>query len=225
MKVTSRILSVVLAAALYVGLNVSGAAVLGLADVSAAHAAMVSSIEVRGNKRVDAATIRNYLSIRPGKSFDNSDIDAATKRLFSTGLFSDVRINQVGGTLVIQVAEYPTVNQVIFVGNKKIKDEDLTRAVRLKPQGSFSNAILDGDIKRIKEAYDHIGRSDATVSPQVIDLGEDRVNVVFHVDEGGVVPLRAGLVLERAVYGDAELTDLRALGRGAQLGVTGKIPD
>jgi outer membrane protein insertion porin family len=208
MKVTSRILSVVLAAALYVGLGVSGAAVLGMAGVSAAHAAMVSNIEVRGNKRVDAATIRNYLSIRPGKSFDSSDIDAATKRLFSTGLFSDVRISQAGGTLVIQVAEYPTVNQVIFVGNKKIKDEDLARSVRLKPQGSFSNAILDGDVKRIKEAYDHIGRNDATVSPQVIDLGEDRVNVVFHVNEGGRTKIEAINFIGNKAFSDRRLSDV-----------------
>jgi outer membrane protein insertion porin family len=191
-----------------VGLSISGAAVLGLTAVPAAHAAVVSNIEVRGNKRVEASTIRNYLSIRPGKPFDSGDIDAATKRLFSTGLFSDVRINQVGGTLVIQVAEYPVVNQVIFVGNKKIKDEDLTRAVRLKPQGSFSNAVLDADIKNIKEAYAHIGRSDATVTPQVIDLGEDRVNVVFHINEGGRTKIATINFIGNKAFSDRRLSDV-----------------
>jgi len=208
MKVTSRILSVVLAAALYVGLGFSGAAMLGLAGVSAVHAAVVSNIEVRGNKRVDAATIRDYLSIKPGHPFDAGDIDAATKRLFSTGLFSDVRINQVGGTLVIQVAEYPVVNQVVFVGNKKIKDADLANGVRLKPQSPFSNAILDGDIKRIKDAYQHIGRNDVTVTPQVIDLGQDRVNVVFHIAEGGRTKIAAINFIGNKAFSDRRLSDV-----------------
>jgi len=163
---------------------------------------------VRGNKRVDAATIRDYLSIKPGHPFDAGDIDAATKRLFSTGLFSDVRINQVGGTLVIQVAEYPVVNQVVFVGNKKIKDADLANGVRLKPQSPFSNAILDGDIKRIKDAYQHIGRNDVTVTPQVIDLGQDRVNVVFHIAEGGRTKIAAINFIGNKAFSDRRLSDV-----------------
>jgi outer membrane protein insertion porin family len=106
------------------------------------------------------------------------------------------------------VAEYATVNQVIFVGNKKIKDEDLARSVRLKAQGSFSNAILDGDVKRIKEAYDHIGRNDATVTPQVIDLGESRVNVVFHINEGGRTKIAAINFIGNKAFSDRRLSDV-----------------
>ena len=90
-----------------------------------AQAAVVSRIEVQGNQRVDAETIRGYLDITPGKSFSNADIDEAVKRLFATGLFSDVRINQSGSTLVVQVDEYSVVNQVLFQGNKKLKDAEL----------------------------------------------------------------------------------------------------
>ena len=93
MKVTSRILSVVMAAALYAGLSISTAAVLGMATVSVSHAAVVSNIEVRGNHRVDAATIHNYLSIKPGKPFTPGDIDAAVKRYCS-----DVQSGHFPGT-------------------------------------------------------------------------------------------------------------------------------
>ncbi|MDN5926289.1 MAG: outer membrane protein assembly factor BamA [Hyphomicrobiales bacterium] len=208
MKVTSRILSAVMAAALYAGLSVPVATVFGLAAVSVAQAAVVSNIEVRGNHRVDSATIRNYISARPGKPFSSSDIDAAVKRLFSTGLFSDVQINQVGGTLVIQVSEYSSVNQVIFVGNKKLKDDKLEQSVRLKAQGSFSNAILDGDVKRIKEAYAQIGRSDATVSPQIIDLGKGRVNVIFHINEGGRTKIETINFVGNKAFSDRRLSDV-----------------
>ena len=107
----------------------------------------------QGNQRVDAETIRSYLDIKPGKSFSAADIDEAVKRLFATGLFSDVRVNQVGSTLVVQVAEYQVVNQVLFQGNKKIKDAELASAVQLKPRGTFSPDALEADAEAIREAY------------------------------------------------------------------------
>ena len=107
-------MNAVSAVALSAGLAVSGAAALQFAAVAVAEAAVVSRVEVTGNKRVDADTIRSYVGISPGKQFSGADIDAAVKRLFATGLFSDVRVNQAGGTLVVQVEEYAVVNQVLF---------------------------------------------------------------------------------------------------------------
>jgi len=185
MKAASKFLSAASAVALTAGLVLPGTAVVQLMGTSAAEAAVVSHIEVRGNKRVDAATIRDYIGIKPGKSFSSTDINAAVKKLFSTGLFSNVRIHQAGSTLVVQVDEYSVVNQVIFQGNKKIKDNDLERYVTLKPRGTFSTEALNQSVEAIKQAYAHIGREDATVTPQVIDLGENRVNVAFKIEEGG----------------------------------------
>ena len=105
MKATSKFLSAASAVALSAGLVMPAAVVVQFAFVSFAQAAVVSRIEVQGNQRVDAETIRGYLDITPGKSFSNADIDEAVKRLFATGLFSDVRINQSGSTLVVQVDE------------------------------------------------------------------------------------------------------------------------
>src|SRR4029077_18636327 len=122
-----------------------------------------SSIDVRGNQRVDDNTIREYLGITPGKSFSPADIDQAVKRLFASGPFSDVRINQVGSTLVVQVDEHSIVNQVLFQGNKKIKDAQLAGTVQLKPRSAFSNAAMEADVEAIRESYRHIGRNDATV--------------------------------------------------------------
>jgi outer membrane protein insertion porin family len=125
MKAVSNFLGAASAIALSAAVAVPGAIVVQLAAVPAAYAAVVSSIEVRGNQRVEADTIRSQTGITPGRSFSNADVDEAVKRLFATGLFSDVRINQVGSTLVVQVSEYRVVNQVLFQGNKKLKDAAL----------------------------------------------------------------------------------------------------
>ena len=173
--------------------------------VAEAQAAVVSSIDVRGNQRVDDETIRNYIGIDPGVSFDSGDVDDAVKRLFDTGLFSDVRINRAGRTLVVTVEEYAIVNQVLFQGNKKIKDDRLSRIVQLKPRGTFSESTLELDGQAIRDAYEAIGRSDAVVSSQVIDLGSNRVNVVFEITEGGRTKIATINFVGNNAYSDRRL--------------------
>ena len=173
--------------------------------VAEAQAAVVSSIDVRGNQRVDDETIRNYVGIGPGVSFDSGDVDEAVKRLFATGLFSDVRINRAGRTLVVTVEEYAIVNQVLFQGNKKIKDDRLSRIVQLKPRGTFSESTLELDGQAIRDAYEAIGRSDAIVSSQVIDLGSNRVNVVFEITEGGRTKIAKINFVGNNAYSDRRL--------------------
>src|SRR5262245_42083601 len=172
MKAGSSLLSAVSAVALSTALVVPGALAVQFAAVSVARAAVLSTIDVNGKQRVDEETIRSYIGITPGKSFSNSDIDEAVKRLFATGMFADVRINQVGSTLVVQVDEHAIVNQVLFQGNKKLKDAQLAGVVQLKPRSAFSNAAMEADAEAIREAYRHIGRNDATVRTQVQQLGE-----------------------------------------------------
>jgi outer membrane protein insertion porin family len=165
-------------------------------------------VEVSGNQRVDADTIRNYISIKPGKAFSSSDIDDAVKALFGTGLFSDVQINQVGSTLVVKVSEYKVVNQVLFQGNKKLKDNALQAAVQLKPRATFSQQTLDSDVEAVKAAYRRIGRDDAAVTTQIMELGDNRVNVVFNVNEGGRTQIAAINFVGNSAYSSRRLSDV-----------------
>lgn len=208
MKAASSLLSAASAVALSTGVVLSGAGALQLATLSVAQAAVVSSIEVRGNSRVDAETIRNYVAIRPGANFTSGDIDEAVKRLFATGLFSDVRINQSGSTLVISVDENAIVNNVLFQGNRKIKDADLARQIQVQPRGSYSTALMDADIETIKQAYGRIGRDDAVVTGQVVDLGEGRVNVVYNVQEGGRTKIASITFEGNSAFSDGRLREV-----------------
>ncbi|MEP9388097.1 outer membrane protein assembly factor BamA [Mesorhizobium sp. KR9-304] len=210
MKVASGFLSAASAVALSAAMAMPSAFVLQFASVSVAQAATVSSIDVRGNQRVDAETIRSYITIKPGQSFSSADIDESVKRLFSTGLFSNVSVNQVGGTLVVQVSEYQIVNQVLFQGNKKIKDAQLTSTVQLKSRGTFSPDQLEADAEAIRAAYARVGRDDATVTTRTIDLGENRVNVVFEINEGGRTKIAAINFVGNEAFGDRRLSDVIA---------------
>ncbi|RUV81600.1 outer membrane protein assembly factor BamA, partial [Mesorhizobium sp. M5C.F.Ca.IN.020.14.1.1] len=208
MKAASKFLSAASAVALSAALVVPGALTVQFVATSAAEAAVVSRVEVSGNQRVDADTIRNYVTIKPGKPFSSSDIDDAVKALFGTGLFSDVQINQVGSSLVIKVSEYQVVNQVLFQGNKKLKDNALATAVQLKPRGTFSQQALDADVEAVKAAYRRIGRDDAAVTTQIMDLGDNRVNVVFNINEGGRTQIAAINFVGNSAYSSRRLSDV-----------------
>lgn len=150
-----------------------------------AHAAVVSAIDVRGNQRVDAETIRSYVTIKPGRSFNSFDTDESVQNLFSTGLFADVRITQRGRRLLVQVEENPTINLVLFEGNDKVRDEQLRGVVQSKSLGIFSQSKVDSDIERIREAVRRSGRASADVTARIDQLDNNRVNVVYQINEGG----------------------------------------
>ncbi|MCG6115954.1 MAG: outer membrane protein assembly factor BamA [Mesorhizobium sp.] len=208
MKATSRFKSAASAAAISAGLILSGATALQFVGVTQAVAAVVSSISVSGNERVDSSTIRDYIGIVPGRNFTNADIDEAVKRLFETGLFSDVRVSQSGSTLVVQVAEYSIVNQVVFRGNRRVRDNQLTTATQLQPRSAFSQAALDADIEAIRAAYQRVGRGDVIITHEVVNLGANRVNVVYDIQEGGRTRIATIAFEGNNAYSDGRLRDV-----------------
>ena len=115
---------------------------------------------------------------------DAASIDAGLKALYATGLFQDVRISQPGGRLVVTVVENPVINRVAFEGNKKLKDEQLTLEVQSKPRGTFSRPMIQADMQRIVEIYRRNGRYDVRVVPKIIELPNNRVDLVFEITEG-----------------------------------------
>ncbi|MEL7430082.1 MAG: POTRA domain-containing protein, partial [Pseudomonadota bacterium] len=165
--------------------NSAASFVLKSPFVASAQAAVVNSIDVRGNQRIDDITVASYLTIEPGQRFGNADIDDSIKALFGTGLFSDVAIFQQGSVLVVDVDENATINKVFFEGNKRLKDDALKSIVTLRDQGIYSDEQAGVDVERISEAYGRVGRRDATVSFEVLPLENNRVNVIYRVNEGG----------------------------------------
>ena len=143
-----------------------------------------SSIVVEGNRRVEADTVRSYFKVAPGERLDAAKIDAALKALYGTGLFQDVRINQSGGKLIVTVVEAPVVNKIAFEGNHRLKDEQLLQEIQSKERGTLSRAAVQADVQRIIEIYQRNGRFDVSVLPKIIDRPNNRIDLVFEVNEG-----------------------------------------
>jgi outer membrane protein insertion porin family len=163
------------------------AVVLGL---SALPAKAAETITVEGTRRIDAETVRSYFHATSDGRYDEAARDAALKALVATNLFDTVKIDRTTNGLVVHVVEAKVLGRVAFEGNKKVKDADLAAAVQSKAQGSLQRATVQADVNRIIEAYKHVGRDEVSVVPQIIDRGNDRVDLVFAITEGKKTTVR-----------------------------------
>ena len=151
-----------------------------------ASGAFAQSVEVRGSKRVDAETIRNYFA-----GTDPARVNQAVKELYATGLFSAVRTERAGGSIIVYVTENQLINRVAFEGNSKLKSEVISSEIQSKSRGAYSPSTVQADIERILDLYRRGGRSDAAVTARTVDLPNGRVDVVFTVNEGGKTGVRS----------------------------------
>src|SRR3954453_1899846 len=175
---------------------------------SPAAAQTVNSIEVVGNRRVERETIRSYFKPGPGGTLDAGRVDDGLKALIETGLFSDVRINRQGGRLVVTVVENPVIGRVAFEGNKKVKDEQLSSQVQSKPRGTLSRPMVQADAQRISEIYRHSGRYDVRVTPEIIEQANNRVDLVFTIDEGGKTGVKSVDFVGNTAFSSYRLRDV-----------------
>ena len=186
---------------------VVGGAVTAVATATYAAAQQTAAIVIEGNRRVEADTIRSYFRPAPGERLDSYKIDQALKALYATGLFQDVRINQAGGRLIVTVVENPVINRVAFEGNKKIKDEQLVAEVQSKARGTLSRPTVQSDVQRITEIYRRNGRFDVRVEPKIIELPNNRVDLVFEVNEGDKTGVKKIRFVGNDSYRDQRLKD------------------
>ncbi|CEG07893.1 Outer membrane protein assembly factor BamA precursor [Afipia felis] len=177
-------------------------------SVTAAYAQTVASIGVEGNRRIEADTIRSYFKPGPSGRLDNAAVDDGLKALINTGLFSDVRIEHRGGRLVVVVSENAVLGRVVFEGNKKIKDEQLTAEVQSKPRGTLSRAMVQSDTQRIIEIYRHAGRYDVTVTPEYIEQPNNRVDLIFVIQEGKKTGVQAINFIGNHAFSSYRLRDI-----------------
>ena len=207
MNVGMRVRGGLLAALILVAAPVA-ATLAAMLVSSPATAQTVATIQVEGNRRVEVETIRSYFKPGPGGRLDQGAIDDGLKALIETGLFQDVKINNVGGHLVVTVVENPVIGRVAFEGNKKVKDEQLTAEVQSKPRGTFSRPMVQSDAERIAEIYRHSGRYDVTVTPEIIEQPNNRVDLIFTVTEGQKTGIKSIEFVGNVFYSSYRLKDV-----------------
>ncbi|MDP3372453.1 MAG: outer membrane protein assembly factor BamA [Candidatus Paracaedibacteraceae bacterium] len=165
-------------------------AFLFIAFVSTLDAAPLKSVRIEGNQRIESETILSYLPIKVGAEFDPIKLDETLKALHGTGYFTDVHVSDENGVMVIKLEENPIINRIAYEGNNKLKDDVIQQEIKFRPREVLSRARIQEAQQRILEIYRRMGRFGARVEPKIIKLPENRVELVFEIDEGAVTLVR-----------------------------------
>jgi outer membrane protein insertion porin family len=166
----------------------------------------IASVAVAGNQRLEPETVLSYTSLRIGEPYDQERLDQALRDLYATELFADVVIAGADtGNLIIQVRENPVINRIILEGNRRIKDDKITPEIRLAPRQIFTRSRARADVARIIELYRRQGRYAASVEPQIVQLDQNRVDVVFEINEGPKSRVRRINIIGNEQFGDGRL--------------------
>jgi outer membrane protein insertion porin family len=171
----------------------------------APQAAPLRQVLVEGNQRVEADTVLSYLLLQPGVPADPQSINLSIQTLFATGLFSDVRIENRGEVVVVYVQENPIINRVLLEGNRATDDDTITEEIQAQPRAIFTRARVQADVQRIIEVYRRTGRFAAQVTPRIVELPQNRVDLIFEISEGPVTGVRRVNFIGNQSFSDREL--------------------
>lgn len=166
----------------------------------------IRSVAVRGAERLEAETVIAYANLQPGATYTAETLDQALKDLYATELFADVQITGAEtGNLVIQIRENPVINRIVLEGNKRIKDDKILPEIRLAPRQIFTRSKARADVDRIIELYKRQGRFAARVEPKIVQLDQNRVDLVFEITEGDKSRVRAINIIGNEQFDDDRL--------------------
>ena len=181
---------------------------MGSTSAYAQSSAVIRSIKVVGNRRVEPETVRSYLQFAPGDRYSRVKVNDSLKALFATGLFTDVRIGRQGTIVTVTVVENPIVNRVAFEGNAEVEDKTLAGEVQLKGRSVFTRARVQNDVQRILDVYRRQGRFAVRVDPKIIKLEHNRVDLVFEIQEGPKTTVRAISFVGNEAFSDSQLREV-----------------
>ena len=166
---------------------------------------LIQSITVVGTQRLEADTVRSYIRLRIGQPWTQVSADQALKDLYATELFADVAVRNNSGAVVIEVRENPVVNRIILEGNKRIKNDKIEPEIKLAPRQIYSRSKVRADVARIVELYKRQGRFAAVVEPKLVQLDQNRVDIVFEITEGPKSKVQQINIIGNDKFSDGQL--------------------
>lgn len=177
------------------------------AQVAPSPAGIIRSIQVVGNVRLEPDTVLSYIDLRVGERYDRESLDRALKDLFETELFTGAtQIRDDGdGNIVIEVAENPVINRVVIEGARRIKDDKIREEIKIAPRQIFTRSRARADVARILELYRRSGRFAAQVEPKIVELEQNRVDVIFEINEGPKSRIRQVNIIGNERFSDRKL--------------------
>jgi len=165
----------------------------------------ITEIIVDGNRRIETETIRSYTEIETPAVLAIGEVNDAVQRVRDSNLFETVTAEVQGNKLKVTVVEFPTVNEVVFEGNERLGEKQLSALVRSQSRRIYSVSQVRDDANAIAEAYANQGRIAASVEPRIIRRSDNRVDVIFEIAEGGVVEIERLSFVGNRTFSDRRL--------------------
>ncbi|MFZ2998216.1 outer membrane protein assembly factor BamA [Sphingobium sp.] len=165
----------------------------------------VSSITVSGQQRLEPDTILSYTKLRIGQPFTQESLDQALRDLYETEFFADVQIRNDNGALTVDIKESPVINRIVLEGNKRLKDDKIRPEIKLAPRQIYTRSKVRADVARIIELYRRQGRFAASVEPKMVQLDQNRVDIVFEITEGPKSKVRQINIIGNDKFSDGDL--------------------
>lgn len=162
-------------------------------------------IRVNGTQRIEPATVLTYLNLQTGQPMTDEVLNEGLKNLFATGLFADVKMREQGGVLMVDVVENPIINEIAFEGNSKIDDNELMAEISLRPRQVYTKTKVQNDVSRIYQLYQRSGRFSVAIEPKMIELDQNRINLVFEIVEGDVTAIKGIKFVGNKAFDDDQL--------------------
>jgi len=166
---------------------------------------LVSSINVDGNKRISSDTILSLSKVQVGSAYSPTQLNSALQSIKKSSYFKTVDISIVNNILNINVIENPTINSISFEGNKTLSDINLNELITSKQRQTLLISQVEKDTDKIATAYADTGRISAIVTPKVIELSDNRVDLVFEITEGRITEVEKITFTGNRVFSDLRL--------------------
>jgi len=171
---------------------------------------VVRAIRVEGLQRIAEGTVFNYLPVNIGDRIDESRVREAIRAVYGTGFFRDVEIRWDNGTLIIAVAERPSISDFTITGNKDIKTEDLQEPlarIGLKKGRTFNQSVLDEVEQSLIDQYFSRGKYAASIKAEVKELPDNKVDIAIKIKEGDRARIRQINLVGNHSFSDEELLE------------------
>ena len=165
----------------------------------------VRSITVTGTQRLEPDTVLSYTKLRIGQPYSQESLDQGLRDLYETELFADVQIRNDNGALTVEVKENPVINRIVLEGNKRLKEDKIRPEIKLAPRQIYTRSKVRADVARIVELYRRQGRFAATIEPKMVQLDQNRVDIVFEISEGPKSKVRQINIIGNEKFKDGEL--------------------
>ena len=165
----------------------------------------ISSIVVDGNKRITSETIIALSNVEKGASYSPSQLNSALQLIKKSTFFKTVTVSFENNVLMINVVENPTINTINFEGNSALQDENLLDLIFSRERQTLSISKTEKDADAIASAYSNTGRISASITPKIVELPDNRVDLIFEISEGRITEVEKITFTGNRVFSDFRL--------------------